>query len=228
MSTKQSGSLGSLSLVQTEDGSATLFTPHFGEHYHSIHGAIQESLHVYIYSGLQAFSSKKPVIRIFEMGFGTGLNALLTALNRPTGLTEYVAIEAFPLEVEEVQGLHYAETLGGEAEQLFTQLHQSAWESRVEIAPGFFLQKQAIAWEEFQAEEQFDLIYYDAFAPQAQAELWTDEVMESMTDLLLPGGVFVTYCAKGGVRRALQRSGLLIDRLPGPPGKREMLRARKG
>jgi tRNA U34 5-methylaminomethyl-2-thiouridine-forming methyltransferase MnmC len=216
-----------LSVVETEDGSTTLFAPHLGQHYHSIHGAIQESLHVFIYSGLQAFPAEKPVLRIFEMGFGTGLNALLTALERQAGRTEYVAIEAFPVEASEWQGLNYPQELGGDAATIFAQMHAADWESRTEIAPGFFLQKQAVAWEEFQVEEKFDLVYYDAFAPQAQAELWTDEVMESMAELLLPGGVFVTYCAKGSVRRALMRSGLQIDRLPGPPGKREMLRARK-
>ncbi|MEM7654539.1 MAG: tRNA (5-methylaminomethyl-2-thiouridine)(34)-methyltransferase MnmD [Bacteroidota bacterium] len=220
--------MADLKHVQTRDGSSTLYAPRFEEHYHSLHGAVQESMHVFIEMGLRALPKELEQVRIFEMGFGTGLNALLTLLHRGEKKIKYVGIEAYPIQSEQWESLNYPQELGEEAVVHFRQLHESAWETPLAVVPGFGFEKRQQKLEDLELSDPVDLIYFDAFAPTAQPELWTDAVMQRMADLLAPGGIFVTYSAKGSVRRALQAAGLVVEKLPGPPGKREMLRGRRG
>ncbi|RYF86017.1 MAG: SAM-dependent methyltransferase [Chitinophagaceae bacterium] len=166
-------------------------------------------------------------LQIFEMGFGTGLNAFLTAIQATeTGRkVHYTTVETSPLFWEEVDGLNYTGVLGHA--ELFQQLHQNNWNGEIAINDFFTLEKRRIDLQNFQTEKRFDLLYYDAFAPSAQPELWTKETFEKLFHMLLPGGVLVTYCAKGSVRRAMVAAGFSVKKLPGPPGKREMIQAEK-
>lgn len=213
-------------LRKTADGSATIFVPHWDEHYHSVHGALQESKHVFITHGLQPFA-KSQTLNILEMGFGTGLNALLTCVMQPDHQKiTYTALEAYPVEEALWQGLQYGNLLVANA--LFEQLHQSVWGTPTAITPNFTLLKLHSALENYVPKNaDFDVIYYDAFAPSAQPELWTTEVFQKLFEALKPGGILVTYCAKGQVKRNLKAAGFNIEALPGPPGKREMTRAKK-
>lgn len=238
-----------LSLIQTGDGSSSLYHQALEETYHSRHGAIAESKHVFVNHGLdyrlhleytdpQRHNSKG--LSILEMGFGTGLNALLTLLHqkdrihsRPSsGLStpsisiNYTALEAFPLPSEIYHGLDYAKQLGCE-DDLFYQLHQAPWEVPTEITPGFNLIKKNMRFQEYRAHDKHDIIYYDAFGARVQPELWEKERFKVLYASMRAGGVFVTYAAKGSVRRALQEVGFAVERLAGPPGKREMLRGTK-
>lgn len=217
-------------IVQTEDGSSSLYVPELDEQYHSRHGAIQESRHVFIQMGLLPLVAARQEIDILEIGFGTGLNALLTALSaRELGLRiRYWTVEAYPMQPEEILALNYPEMIAGEDVMATWQaLHRVEWGSLQAITPAFQLCKMQARIEDFQPSEMLDLIYFDAFAPEKQPELWTEAVFARMATALKPGGALVTYCAKGAVRRNLQAQGLQVDRLPGPPGKREMLRGRR-
>jgi tRNA U34 5-methylaminomethyl-2-thiouridine-forming methyltransferase MnmC len=211
----------------TKDGSPTLFVESFDEHYHSIHGALQESLHVFIKMGLEHVSENS--LSILEIGFGTGLNAWLTALK----LTEstkvsYHAIEKYPVNQEEIEALNYDQLAKSDEEaKLFHAMHHAPWEADVRIKPNFILKKLKMAIENIQTTNTYNLIYFDAFAPSAQPELWTETIFSAMFDALKPGGTLVTYCAKGQVKRNMKAVGFTIERLPGPPGKREMTRATK-
>jgi tRNA U34 5-methylaminomethyl-2-thiouridine-forming methyltransferase MnmC len=213
----------------TADGSHTISVPALGVSYHSRYGAIQESMHVFIKAGLHyVLSGRKQdeVLYVFEMGFGTGLNAFLTAMEsreRKVSI-HYTAVELFPLSEQEVQELNYTHMLGHA--DLFQQLHNCPWNQSVQVHAFFTLKKLQVSLLHFSTADHFNLTYYDAFAPGAQPELWTEEVFSHLFQLTAPGGVLVTYCAKGSVRRALQRAGFEVEKLPGPPGKREMLRAR--
>ncbi|WP_440134473.1 tRNA (5-methylaminomethyl-2-thiouridine)(34)-methyltransferase MnmD [Chitinophaga sancti] len=200
-------------LQLTDDGSHTISIPEMQVTYHSTHGAIQESMHVFIQAGLQAL--QLPAIRIFEMGFGTGLNALLT-MQHATTPVYYYAVEQYPLTAAEVEGLSYG-----------NELHGYAWNVDVQINEWFTLHKAHASLLDVQPAQAFDLIYYDAFAPATQPELWTKEVFEKLYGLLDPGGILVTYCSKGDVRRAMLAAGFGVEKLAGPPGKREMLRAQR-
>ena len=213
---------------RTEDGSSTLFLPELDEHYHSVKGAVAEARCVYIESGLHAIARRS--VSVFEMGFGTGLNAFLSLLDaEQRGVSiRYTAIERFPLPETTVSSLGYA-TLGGETGvSLFTALHRAPWDTLVPITPRFSLRKLkgdllSASWTSL-----YDVVFYDAFAPEKQPELWEEPVFRKLFDAMLPGGVLTTYCAKGEVRRRLQRVGFTVERLPGPPGgKREILRARR-
>lgn len=217
----------------TEDGSLTLFAPSFGEHYHSTHGAVQESLHIYIGMALaerlHALRGADPPLRLFEVGFGTGLNALLTyqmaeAERIPI---HYYSIEKFPIEPDVYEALHYEGVTGplDSAEVLHT-LHSAPWGKAVQLSPFFTLEKLRGDLTECSFPEGLSVIYYDAFSPDSQPELWTEELFARLFASSLPEAVLTTYCAKGEVRRRLQRAGFLVERLPGPPGKREVLRAR--
>jgi len=214
----------------TGDGSHTLHLPNSEVTFHSRFGAIQESEHVYIGAGLQPFINTTSPIRIFEMGFGTGLNAFLTYLEAKENQVtiEYEAVEAFPLLKEEYAPLNYAKALGKkELADSFQMLHQVPWNKIIRIGNLFTLIKHHIAVEQFVTSKKFHLIFYDAFMPAAQPEMWTEESFARMYELLLPNGVLTTYCSKGEVRRNLEAVGFLIEKLPGPAGKREMLRAHK-
>lgn len=220
-------------IIKTGDGSATIFIPEWNEHYHSKHGALQEAYHVFIRSGLDFYRSRFPAageISILEIGFGTGLNALITLLETHADKTKlcYTGIEAYPVSNEELKELDYAALFSqAEAQTFFERMHQAAWEKPVEIAPGFELLKQQLFFSEIADVASYDLIYFDAFGPRVQPELWTEEIFAGMYAALKKEGVLVTYSAKGSVRRAMEAVGFRVERLPGPPGKREMLRAVK-
>jgi tRNA U34 5-methylaminomethyl-2-thiouridine-forming methyltransferase MnmC len=219
-------------LVDTGDGSHSIYLPQHDEFYHSSHGALRESLHVFIKHGLEFWQTNNPgkPIAVFEMGFGTGLNALLTwQFARDTNCTiHYTSLEAFPVAPEMAASLNYIDRLNAPADAtLFEQLHACSWNVPVALAPFFVLQKFETTLGAFKTEERYDVIFYDAFAPRVQPELWTAAVFENLFSMLNPGGVLVTYCAKGEVKRHLRAAGFRVETLPGPPGKREMTRAHK-
>ncbi|HEY6503572.1 MAG TPA: tRNA (5-methylaminomethyl-2-thiouridine)(34)-methyltransferase MnmD [Chitinophagaceae bacterium] len=222
--------------VITKDGSHTLAVPEMNVTYHSLHGAIQESLHVYIQAGLYKVSDApakggtSDTIRIFEMGFGTGLNALLTQIeNEKLQLpVHYTAIELFPLDTREVHLLNYCRLLDKPGLQTaFEQIHQCDWEKDIAITPLFTIHKINCNLVNFSSGRLFNLVYFDAFAPAAQPGLWTKEVFENLYRMMYDDGILVTYCSKGDVRRAMQAAGFKTERISGPRGKREMLRAAK-
>lgn len=219
-------------VILTQDGSHTIqVSPSVT--YHSRHGAVQESQHVFIQNGLEAFyrASGQSSIRVCEVGWGTGLNALLSldyGLRHNLRLY-YTGIEAYPLESELYTQLNY-DVLGSvspEAAALFAHLHDCEWGQSVEICAGFRLCKYAERIEWCQRVDRYDVVYFDAFAPNDQAEVWTEAVFKHLYELLNVGGVLVTYCAKGVIRRRLEDIGYVVEKMPGPPGKREMLRAWK-
>jgi tRNA U34 5-methylaminomethyl-2-thiouridine-forming methyltransferase MnmC len=211
-----------LSIVDTADGSQTLYRPDINEHYHSLHGAVRESRHVYIDAGWKQCS--QPHIHVLEMGFGTGLNAFLTALEAAEqGIgVSYTALEKYPLPPETLRALDYAE------HPLFRQIHAATWEKPVALSPFFTLRKIETDFRNFRFDtDSYDVVYYDAFAPGKQAEVWSQELFDALFRAMHPAGILTTYCAQGAVRRRMRQSGFLVERIPGPPGKREMLRARK-
>ena len=217
-------------LITTEDGSNSIYVPELNENYHSTHGAIQESTHVFIENGLKEILKSKSVINIFEMGFGTGLNAFLTliySLDNEVNI-KYSAVEAFPLESEILTSLNYSELIqDGTFYDYFKNMHSTKWDQWSILSDRFQLKKYLSYLENFQPENKFDLVYFDAFAPNVQPELWTTEVFVNIFNSMNPGSILVTYCCKGDVKRSLKSAGFSIEKLPGPPGKREILRARK-
>lgn len=216
-------------IIKTSDGSSSLYLPEWDENYHSIHGAIQEAYHVFIRNGLDLFPEGKEV-SILEMGFGTGLNCMITFLeSQRRGLKiDYVGLEAYPLEVDTVLKLNHLEQLKAEkSSDFYLQMLEAAWDCRSEIHENFFLSKKVLLFENFDEEQNFDLIYFDAFGARVQPELWTEAMFKKMYVALKDNGILVTYAAKGSVRRAMLAVGFQVERLPGPPGKREMLRGRK-
>lgn len=212
----------------TGDGSHTLFLPELEEHYHSVNGAIQESRHVFIEAGLH--QSKQDVIHIFEVGFGTGLNAFLSLLESDASCKiHYITIEAYPLPFSIIKQLNYADKYSQEQQDLFYKLHEVEWGTMQEITPYFYITKiySDLNQLDFDSIKPVDIIYFDAFAPDKQTEMWSQQIFDHMYKITNNKGLLVTYCAKGVVRRMMQQSGYETERLPGPPGKREMLRARK-
>jgi tRNA U34 5-methylaminomethyl-2-thiouridine-forming methyltransferase MnmC len=217
----------------TADGSHTLAIPGLQLTYHSMYGAIQESMHVFIQSGLHLLLTTQPLLRIFEMGLGTGLNALLT-LHQAGMLHQrvyYETVELYPLSTAEVQSLNYNILLNSSQEYcLLEDLHAAPWEADAQVTPLFTLHKKQQSLFQYLGsplQEPFHLIYFDAFDPAAQPELWTQQVFEQLYARLYEGGVLVTYSSKGVVRRAMQAAGFLVEKLPGPPGKKEIVRAKK-
>jgi len=214
------------SLVVTEDGSHTLYIPVLDEHYHSVHGAIQESEHVFIRNGLNVLN-EFPEIKILEIGFGTGLNALLTY--RQALLVKqkvvYHAIEKYPLQPAEYEKLNYFQESDPTLKSKLLDMHQGSWESEFSIDQHFSLLKRKTDLTQTVFEGNYHLIYFDAFAPDKQPDLWEFKIFEKLAKAITPGGILVTYSAKGQVRRNLISAGFVVERLPGPPGKREMLRA---
>ena len=216
-------------IVKTRDGSNTIFVPEFDETYHSTHGAIQESLHVFIRSGLK-FKTELNDINVLEVGFGTGLNALLSFINseETNKNIKYTTIEAYPLKWYLLSKLNYIDLIfNGKYSATYKKIHTCDWESFYILSSFFTLRKQNVKLQDVSFDNEFDVIYFDAFAPRVQPELWTEQIFTSMYKALKPGGVLVTYCAKGSVKRALRYVGFELQSIPGPPGKREMSRAVK-
>ena len=214
----------------TADGSHTIYLPELDETYHSVHGAIQEAIHVFIQAGLRHFSERKN-LEILEIGLGTGLNAFLT-LRESDNLgieIKYTAIEAFPLPKEMINELNYTKELKVSEEEceLFELIHSSNWSEDIALPHNFKLLKIQSKIQEFTSSDKFDLIYFDAFGPRVQPEMWGKDVFTKMHDLLNSDGVLVTYCAKGSVKRTLKEVGFKVESLTGPPKKREMTRAIK-
>ncbi len=218
-------------LITTADGSHSIAVKELDENYHSVHGAIQESEHVFIDAGLKALSTELNDIYIFEMGFGTGLNAFLTYLyTKNTGVrVHYTAIEAYPITTDFALQLNYLNQLNAREHQaVFNALHQCEWSEKQQITPNFHLTKVQDSLEECSLpNEQFHLVYYDAFAPSAQPELWEEAIFSKIYASMQNKGILTTYCAKGSVKRTLKKVGFTIEKLPGPIGKREMTRAWK-
>ncbi|MDR5589645.1 tRNA (5-methylaminomethyl-2-thiouridine)(34)-methyltransferase MnmD [Christiangramia sp. SM2212] len=219
-------------IIKTDDGSVTIHLPEWNEQYHSKHGAIQEARHVFLKMGLHYFVENYDAkeISILEIGFGTGLNAFLTALeSKQFGLNiKYTGVEAYPVPSEEVQHLNYPEAAQAEDKRdLFQKMHDIDWEYESEISNNFSLTKLQKKFDKIVDSNLYDIIYFDAFGARVQPELWTEEIFNIMYRALKNNAVLVTYAAKGSVRRAMIAAGFEVQKLPGPPGKREMLRAVK-
>ncbi len=219
-----------MELLLTADGSHTLYVPHNELTYHSKHGAMQESMHVFIEAGLRFAMKEKNNLKIFEMGFGTGLNALLsyveTQLNNIS--IDYQTIETTPVHGQFINLFNFVEHLGKpELKEPFRALHHAAFEEKIFLSPSFSFTKFKCCINEFSSDIKYDVIFFDAFAPNAQPEIWTQQIFEKLMDMMEPGGCLVTYCSKGIVRRAMIAAGLTVTKLQGPPGKREMIRAIK-
>lgn len=217
-------------LATTADGSHTLFVSGLDEHYHSVNGAIQESMHVFIDAGFRHCA--KTEIYIFEVGFGTGLNAFLTLneAQKSEKTIHYISIEVFPLDNSIVSSLNYTKGYSADMQQLYFKLHEAEWGSEAKITDNFFLTKIKADFTSFDFSTigaNVDLIYFDAFAPDKQPDMWTQDIFDRLYKTTNGAGILVTYCAKGVVRRMMQQAGYTTERIPGPPGKREMLRARK-
>ena len=211
-------------LILTNDGSHSLFIKKLNETYHSIHGSIAEANHVFIRNGLQFHP--KLNINILEIGFGTGLNALLTLLNLKQKSVNYTSLEPFPISDKIYNKLNFHNLLKSNKET-FIKLHNSDWDENVPITENFILNKLKKKFQYFNSSEKFDIIYFDAFAPEKQSEMWSMEVLNKCYYFLKPKGFLVTYCAKGVVKRTLKEVGFIVESLDGPPGKREMIRALK-
>lgn len=219
------------SIITTADGSKTIQIEEWNEQYHSIHGAIQEAKHVYIEYGLREFLQRQPNqkhINILEIGFGTGLNALLTATDELALQKSilYHGIEAYPVSSDELRALNYSDLLVSKL-NIFDHLHQASWHKEIQITKHFVLKKRQEFFTEIKYVNVFDIVYFDAFGPRVQPDLWTPSIFKMMYTAMRLGSVLVTYSAKGSVRRAMQEVGFEVERLSGPPGKREMLRATK-
>lgn len=223
-------------VVITGDGSSTIHLPEWDEQYHSKHGAIQEAYHVFIKHGLHHFchsersEESQNTISILEIGFGTGLNAFITLLEAEKLKLniDYFGVEGYPVLLEEINQLNYSKELNvSEQDDLFKRLHENTWDEKHKITLDFSLTKQQKFFNKINEVEVYNIIYFDAFGARVQPELWTEAIFKKMYEALKINGVLVTYSAKGSVRRAMQSVGFTVERLPGPPGKREMLRAIK-
>lgn len=212
-----------MEIRQTDDGSQTLWSAKYNETYHSVYGAQTETTHVFIEAGLKQVQANP--VHVFEMGFGTGLNALLTLKEslKSNFTVMYHAIELHPVLPEIYSKIEVEK----ECSEAFLKMHRSDWNTEVQITSGFTLKKIHESLNNWHPNQHYNVIYFDAFSPETQPELWTTEIFDTMFQMLKPGGILTTYCAKGSVRRNMIASGFKTERLPGAPGKREMLRARK-
>jgi tRNA U34 5-methylaminomethyl-2-thiouridine-forming methyltransferase MnmC len=216
-------------IITTSDGSSTIRLPEVDEHYHSKHGAIQEAQHVFIKNGLERFSQKN--VRILEIGYGTGLNALLTALYAEEKQIEidYTGVEAYPIESTEHRAMNYAERLDAtSAKALFEKLFEAEWEGTNSISTYFKLTKRKLLFEEIDFKGTFDLIYFDAFGYRVQPDLWSAAIFFKMYEALDSEGILVTYAARTVIKRNMESVGFRVQKVPGPPGKREMFVVYKG
>lgn len=215
-------------IIQTSDGSTTIHLPDWNENYHSKHGAIQEAKHVFIKNGLSLFEGRS--VSILEIGFGTGLNAFITFLEiqNSNQQIDYVGVEAYPVSFEEVEQMNYVSELQAENQsEIFKKMHESQWDANVKISDAFSLTKRKQFFNEITDVEQFDLIYFDAFGFRVQPELWSTEIFQKMYNALKHDSYLVTYAARGVVKRSMLEVGFTVEKLEGPPGKREMFRAYK-
>jgi tRNA U34 5-methylaminomethyl-2-thiouridine-forming methyltransferase MnmC len=212
-------------LLVTSDGSHTIYVPELDEHYHSIHGAIQESTHIFINSGFLV--CKANPINIFEVGFGTGLNVLLTALNNsecPRNVN-YTSVEKYPLSDDIIKSLNYQTLTGKEGKKIFDSIHSAEWNVMQKICKNFNLKKINADLINTPFSGSYDLIYFDAFGPDKQPEMWRKGIFEMIAEITAINGILVTYSAKGEVKRSLKACGFDVELIPGPPGKREIIRA---
>lgn len=215
-------------IIKTSDGSTTIHLPEWNESYHSKHGAIQEAYHVFIKNGLYLFEGKP--VSILEIGFGTALNTFITYLEakKTHQLIDYVGVEAYPISQDELSSMNYVEELNTlDEKDTFSLMHSNSWEEKHNISKEFALTKRKQFFETIEDINQFDLIYFDAFGFRVQPELWSTEIFRKMFTALKKNGILVTYAARGEVRRSMIEVGFTVEKLPGPPGKREMLRAKK-
>ncbi len=215
-------------VIQTKDGSTTIHLEEWNESYHSKHGAIQEAKHVFIKNGLSLFEGK--TVSILEIGFGTGLNAFITFLEAPVlkQKIDYVGVEAYPVASEEILSMNYVEELAAQNQlEVFKKMHESNWNDKVALNEFFSLTKRQQFFQDIDDVFQFDLIYFDAFGYRVQPELWSTEIFRKMYNALKTDGVLVTYAARGVVKRSMIEVGFKVEKLEGPPGKREMFRAFK-
>ncbi len=212
-------------IIITSDGSTTIHLPDWDEQYHSKHGAIQEAYHVYINNGLKVIDKEE--ISILEIGFGTGLNCFITYIESDK-IIDYVGIEAYPVPIKEVAEMNYVSELKAEdKKEVFEEIHNCSWEEKHVISDKFSLTKQEKFFSEIDDVNKYDLIYFDAFGPEKQSDLWTKEIFDKMYAALKLNGVLVTYASKGNVKRAMRSAGFSLKRLAGPIGKWHMLRATK-
>lgn len=235
-------------IITTSDGSKTIQIEEWNEQYHSIHGAIQEANHVFLKHGLLFFcdsngrtegatleqtvsssDTKDTAINILEIGFGTGLNAFLTLIEaeKRNQFINYVGVEAYPVGLDEIEQLNYVSLISENHADSFEKMHNLEWDLSNQITTHFKLEKQQKFFQDINSTATFDIIYFDAFGARVQPDLWTEDIFMIMFKALKINGVLVTYSAKGSVRRAMLGVGFKVERLPGPPGKREMLRAHK-
>lgn len=219
------------SLVITKDNSHTLFSEQFGATYHSTHGAVQESMHVFIKNGLEFYVNEHNAqsVSILEIGFGTGLNAFLTFefIKEKQVSVNYQSVEAFPISLEDVKKLNYTDEMDNTTKESFLKMHQCEFGIKTSIDTFFYLTKHHYMIENFRSDNRFDIIYFDAFSPTQQPELWTEEIFKNMFQLMNPNGILVTYCAQGQMKRNMKAAGFDVKSLSGPPGKREMTRAKR-
>ena len=215
-------------IIQTLDGSTTIQIEEWDECYHSKHGAIQEAQHVFIKNGLSLFQDKQ--VSILEVGFGTGLNCFITYLEsqKRNQTIDYVGVEAYPVSSSEVQSMNYVQELDAQTENaIFEKMHSCNWEEKCRLSNTFTLTKRKQFFESISDIQLYDLIYFDAFGYRVQPELWSTSIFRSMYNALKSEGVLVTYAARGVVKRSMQEVGFIVEKLDGPPGKREMFRALK-
>jgi tRNA U34 5-methylaminomethyl-2-thiouridine-forming methyltransferase MnmC len=215
-------------IITTNDGSTTIFIEDLNESYHSKNGAIQESKHVFIKNGLDLCKGKE--VAILEIGFGTGLNAIITLLEakKRDQIINYVGVEAYPVPINEINQLNFVSELTNDNSGVFFEkIHHIDWEKPEQITDTFFLEKRKQFFEDITDEEKFDLIYFDAFGFPTQPELWSESIFEKMYKALKPNGILVTYACRTIIKNNMQAVGFTTEKLIGAPGKREMLRAKK-
>lgn len=215
-------------IIQTQDGSTTIFLPEWNESYHSKHGAIQEAYHVFIKNGFYLFHGKP--ISILEIGFGTGLNAFITYLEskKYNQIIDYVGVEAYPVAFDEAMKMNFPNEIDATQSHIFNQMHQCDWEIKNSITDFFSLTKRKQFFQDIDDTEVFDVIYFDAFGYRVQPELWSEIQFSKMYKALKTNGILVTYACRSSIKSAMLSAGFSVEKLPGAPGKREMLRAIKG
>lgn len=214
-------------IIHTNDGSTTIHLPELNESYHSKHGAIQEAYHVFIKNGLSLFKGQP--IAILEIGFGTGLNSFITFVEtkKDNQIIDYVGVEGYPVEMDEAMQMNYPNEIDANEAAIFKQMHECNWELQHQLSDNFTLTKRKQFFQDIKDVAAFDLIYFDAFGFRVQPELWSEAIFTAMFKGLKPNGVLVTYACRTSIKNAMLSAGFSVEKLPGAPGKREMLRATK-